>query len=244
MQYEVSQYGYLTLYRTNQHTHKWSKRMAGLLLLLLGFLALSASTASSAVPDASSYQPVVRILMPTATPASWLDGIPEANGFKKDALSGPLQYAKDSGYEFAATEHRLKEMVAEGTLVELKETTSLRFNDVSRPYVLPVVATFVYRLANQHYYEQGCGQLVLNSGARDIEFQRTLANGSEKSVHPTGMAVDFQSAGMPYRCQTWLKQTLLSIEADQRIDYTEEHHPAHHHVTVATHEYERWLERQ
>ena len=176
-----------------------------------------------------------------AGPKNWLDGEAEANGFRKDALSGPLQYARDSGYEFAATHGRLKAMVSEGTLVELEETDSLRFNKVTRPYVLPVVAQFVYRLADQYYYGQKCGPLVLNGAARDIEFQTTLSNGSDKSVHPTGMAVDFKSTGMSPLCREWLEDTLLEIEAARRIDFTKELSPAHYHVTVATHEYERWL---
>ncbi|MEY2665734.1 MAG: hypothetical protein RLZZ480_839 [Candidatus Parcubacteria bacterium] len=179
-------------------------------------------------------------------PRNWLDGVPEFNGFRKDALSGPLQYAKDSGYEFAATKTRLIELVEEGTLVELEETESLKFNDVSRPYVLPVVAEFVYRLADQYNYGEQCGPLVLNGAARDIAFQRTLGNGSDKSVHPAGMAVDFKSTGHTPRCAAWLEGTLLEIEAAKRIDFTKEvsEQSPHYHVTVATHEYERWLERR
>jgi spore germination cell wall hydrolase CwlJ-like protein len=179
-------------------------------------------------------------------PKNWLDGIPEANGFRKDALSGPLKYAKDSNYEFAATEERLLEMVEEGTLIKLEETKSLKFNDVSRPYVLPMVAEFVYRLADQYNFGERCGPLVLNGAARDIAFQRTLGNGSEKSVHPAGMAVDFKSTGHSPRCQVWLEETFLEIEAARRIDYTKEvsEESPHYHVAVATHTYEAWLERR
>jgi len=175
-----------------------------------------------------------------AGPKNWLNGEAELNG-SKDAVIGAFTYAKDSGYEFAATESRLIEMVEEGTLVELEETDSLRFNHVSRPYVLPVVAKFLYRLADQYYYGQKCGPLVLNGAARDLEFQATLSNGSNKSVHPTGMAVDLKSTGMSDSCHEWLEDTLLEIETARRIDSTEEHSPAHYHVVVAPHEYERWL---
>lgn len=82
-------------------------------------------------------------------PANWLDGKAELNGFKKDALSGPYRYAQDSGYEFASDKERLLELVEEGVLVELKENKYIKFNGVSRPYVLPVVARFVYRLGEQ-----------------------------------------------------------------------------------------------
>lgn len=198
---------------------------------------LSTTTITQAVTpsDVSVEQP---------TPVNWLDGIPESNGFRKDALSGPYQYALASGYEFAENKQRLHELVDAGVLVELEESKSLKFNKVSRPYVLPVVAKFVYRLADQYYYDQKCGPLWLNGAARDIQFQKKLKNGSKKSVHPTGMSVDFKTTGIEPRCLTWLKDTLLEIEAAKRVDFTAETSPAHFHVTVATHEYERWLEKR
>lgn len=181
-----------------------------------------------------------------AGPVNWLDGKPELNGFRKDALSGPLQYAKDSGYEFAADKNRLLKMVEEGTLVELEETASLKFNNVTRPYVLPVTAEFIYRIADQYNYGQKCGALTLNGASRDVKYQQTFSNGSKKSVHPTGMAVDIVSAGLEARCLAWLETTLSEIEAAKRIDATREtsKDAPHFHVTVATHEYEAWLKKR
>ncbi len=101
-------------------------------------------------------------------------------------------------------------------------------------------------MADQYYYDQKCGPLWLNGAARDVAFQQSLGNGSEKSVHPAGMAVDFKSTGLEPRCQAWLEETFLDIEAARRIDYTKEvsKKSPHYHVTVATHEYEGWLAKR
>jgi spore germination cell wall hydrolase CwlJ-like protein len=215
----------------------------GALVLISSCTALSGNASPIA---AIAVTPVVAQTTTIALPkpANWLDGIPESNGFRKDALSGPYEYAVASGYEFAESKERLLELVESDVLVELEESKSLKFNKVSRPYVLPVVAKFVYRLADQYYYDQKCGPLWLNGAARDIAFQQKLKNGSKKSVHPTGMSVDFKTTGIEPRCLTWLKDTLLEIEAAKRIDFTAETSPAHFHVTVATHEYEGWLAKR
>jgi spore germination cell wall hydrolase CwlJ-like protein len=217
----------------------------------LSFLAVVSACATVPVSTSSvstmAVTPVVAqndsIVTPTR-PINWLDGNPESNGFRKDALSGPYEYAVASQYEFAESKERLHELVEADVLVELEESKSLKFNKVSRPYVLPVVAKFVYRLADQYYYDQKCGPLWLNGAARDLAFQKKLKNGSKKSVHPTGMSVDFKTTGIKPRCLTWLKDTLLEIEAARRIDFTAETSPAHYHVTVATHEYEGWLAKR
>lgn len=217
----------------------------------LGFLAVVSACATvpvdtSTVSSTVTSPPVVQsdVVIAPRQPANWLDGIPESNGFRKDALSGPYNYAIASGYEFAKNKKRLRELVDAGVLVELEESKSLKFNQVSRPYVLPVVAKFVYRLADQYHYDQKCGSLWLNGAARDLEFQMKFKNGSKKSVHSTGMSVDFKTTGIEPRCLTWLKDTLLEIEAAKRIDFTAETSPAHFHVTVATHEYEGWLAKR
>ncbi len=216
------------------------------IISVTAFFAFNSMTANASIQlhsvQTRPFQPSTVVSTPQAT--KWLDGIPESNGFRKDALSGPFRYAKDSGYEFAATKERLLELVKEGTLVELEETESLKFNNVSRPYALPVVAEFVYRIADQYNYGQRCGPLWLNGAARDIAFQQTLGNGSAKSVHPTGMPIDLKSTGHTPRCRDWLENTLLEIEAAKRIDFTKERSPAHYHISVATHEYEAWLERR
>jgi len=93
--------------------------------------------------------------------------------------------------------------------------------------VLPATKRFADSLAAA--YHKGCGQrLIVTSGARPIDEQPP--NASPKSVHPTGMAVDFHKPAEP--CLTWLRNNLLALEDAHVIEATEEHHPPHFHVAV------------
>jgi nucleoid-associated protein YgaU len=75
--------------------------------------------------------------------------------------------------------------------------------------------------------------LAVTSGARPIAEQPR--NASPKSVHPTGMAVDFRKpAGGP--CLNWLRTSLVDLENRGVIEATEERHPAHFHVAVLNQE--------
>jgi hypothetical protein len=79
-------------------------------------------------------------------------------------------------------------------------------------------------------YRAGCGErLVVTSGARPLA--RQPRNASPKSVHPTGMAVDFRRPRTP-ACLTWLRKALVDLEGTGAIEATEERHPAHFHVAV------------
>lgn len=180
-------------------------------------------------------------------PINWLDGKSEPNGFKKDALTGPFEYAKVSGYTFAADEPELHLLRDEGVLVELEENEYIKFFNVTRPFVLPVVKRFVERLAIE-YTAVGCGRLGVNGAARDIAYQAKFSNSHPKSVHPTGMAVDLRretpKSTEAINCQSWLDRVLLSIEKSKRLDVTFEKHPAHYHVVVVPDAYEDFLERK
>jgi hypothetical protein len=56
-----------------------------------------------------------------------------------------------------------------------------------------------------------------------------LANSVQKTVHPTGMAVDLRA---PQRagCRSWMRTALLGLERQGVVNATEEHRPAHFHV--------------
>ena len=176
-------------------------------------------------------------------PANWLDGEAQLNGFAKDAITGPFNYATEAGYRFAQTDADIEEMVADGTLVRL-EGPYLELRDVSQPYVLPIVNRFANRLAQQ-YAEQGCGKLTYTSAIRSIEFQEELGNGHPQSVHPTGMALDAERFSDGSRedvyCLRWLNDTLHDIEGAFRLEATAERSPSHFHLVVVPNVYEAWL---
>jgi hypothetical protein len=138
---------------------------------------------------------------------------------------------------FYETSSAVRWAATRGELVQLRSDRGYEIHRVAFPFVRPATVTFVERLADD--YDQVCREpLVVTSGVRPET--RQPANSSQRSVHPTGMAVDLRRPqGF---CLTWLRRTLLDLEGQGVIEATEEHHPAHFHVAVFGDEYARWAE--
>jgi len=79
---------------------------------------------------------------------------------------------------------------------------------------------------------------------RPLTYQKTLPNGSDRSVHPTGMAVDLRSAGLPTACRRWLESVLLDLEGKGVLEATKERAPAHYHVVVFPKPYASYVDAQ
>ncbi|CAN5826255.1 hypothetical protein BH23GEM3_BH23GEM3_26580 [soil metagenome] len=140
-------------------------------------------------------------------------------------------------YESATTARR---GVADGRLVRLSGNADYQLAGVSYPYALPGTVTFVERLASQ--YRSACGErMVVTSAMRPRSFR--LANSVDKSVHPTGMAVDLRKPAKP-RCLAWLRNTLLALEATGVLEAVEERNPPHFHVAVFPTPYQQYVHRQ
>jgi hypothetical protein len=102
--------------------------------------------------------------------------------------------------------------------------------------VSPETRIFVQRLASQ--YRAGCGEkMVVTSAVRPAT--RQPANSTERSVHPTGMAIDLRLPRSA-KCRRWLRTTLLELEKAGVLEATEEHSPAHFHVAVFPTAYSRY----
>ena len=138
------------------------------------------------------------------------------------------------GLDFYETKSDVKRAVLRGQLVRLNGNSHYRLANIGMPYVRPETKAFVLDLAAD--YHRACGApLVITSATRPIS--RRLANSSELSVHPTGMAVDLRKpAG---RCRSWLRRRLLAAERRGVIEATEERHPPHCHVAVLPARYEK-----
>jgi LysM repeat protein len=67
-----------------------------------------------------------------------------------------------------------------------------------------------------------------------------LVNSVDKSVHPTGMAVDLRRPTNS-RCLNWLRSTLLTLEAAGVIEAVEERNPPHFHVAVFPTPYSQYV---
>jgi len=143
--------------------------------------------------------------------------------------------ALNHNLRFYETPTAVRQGVERGELVRLSANRNYRVEGVSYPYLLPAAHLFVERLSAQ--YRSACGEpLVVTSAMRPRSFR--LANSSDKSVHPTGMAVDLRRPSNA-RCRSWLQRTLLGLEAAGVIEAVEERNPPHFHVAVFPDPYRR-----
>lgn len=137
---------------------------------------------------------------------------------------------------FYETPAGVRKAAANGRLVRLTPGATMTLHSVGYPYVRPSTRLFVDRLSGQ--YMDACGeQLIVTSAVRPA--RRQPANSTERSVHPTGMAVDLRKPHKA-KCLRWLRSTLLELEDANLIEATEEHAPAHFHVAVFPTPYTRY----
>jgi LysM repeat protein len=153
-----------------------------------------------------------------------------AQTLRGSPASVDLMYASAHEKDLAFLHSRgdIYDAAAEGDLALLTINDDVMLERVTFPFVLPATRAFVDSIATK--YRAACGErLAVTSGARPTAEQPR--NASPKSVHPTGMAVDFRKpASGP--CLTWLRASLLDLENRGVIEATEERHPAHFHVAV------------
>lgn len=146
--------------------------------------------------------------------------------------------AKAHDFSFLATAAQVRKFVGSGYLVPVRPNGDFELHDVSFPYARPPVLLFVRRLAAQ--YHAACGEpLVVTSLTRPAALQPR--NASDRSVHPTGMAVDLRLSPRP-GCRRWLERVLLDLESERVLEATRERRPAHYHVAVFPEPYIHWVE--
>lgn len=170
-------------------------------------------------------------LMVTSASAQTLRGSrASVERIHRQALQHDLHfYMSGSGVRRAA---------AAGTLVRLSTNRDYLVDGAAYPYALPATQTFVARLAAQ--YRAACGQrLVVTSALRPTAVR--LANGSDQTVHPTGMAIDLRKP-TKRSCLVWLRNTLLALEGEGVLDAVEEYRPPHFHVAVFPTQYRRYVQ--
>lgn len=137
--------------------------------------------------------------------------------------------AHEKDLAFLHTRDDIYRSAVAGDLKLLLITNDVALDRVRYPFVLPFTRRFVDSLAAA--YHRVCGErLVVTSGARPISEQPR--NASPKSVHPTGMAVDFRKPRNNPACLEWLRAGLLALENRRVIEATEERYPPHFHVAV------------
>ena len=126
-----------------------------------------------------------------------------------------------------------------GYLVEVRPNRDFDLHAVSYPYSRPESELFIRRLAAQ--YRSACGEkLVVTSLTRPQN--RQPANASDRSVHPTGMAIDLRLSRSS-SCRAWLEDVLLSLERAGVLEATRERYPAHYHIALFPRQYYSYVQQ-
>ena len=156
----------------------------------------------------------------------------------RGALDLQTAQAVSHDFTYLGEPGQVHRFVAAGYLVPVDSNRDYRLKDVSFPVARPEVRLFIARLASQ--YRRACGErLVVTSLTRPLSHQPR--NASDRSVHPTGMALDLRRpAG---RCRRWLERTLLSLESRGVLEATAERPPPHYHVAVFPEQYAFYVGR-
>lgn len=155
----------------------------------------------------------------------------------RSSIDKQYETALAYGYSFIESSNSISNFINAGELIRIQPTRYLELHDVSYPYARSGVKLFLDRLSGQYY--SACRQkLVVTSLSRPLD--RQPANAADRSVHPTGMAVDLRIPPRG-RCRSWLEETLLSLEAADVLDVTRERNPPHYHVAVFTESYTSYV---
>lgn len=157
----------------------------------------------------------------------------------RSSVNRAYRVAQDHDFTFLKTSNQVRRFVDGGYLVQLRPTADFELNAVSFPYARPEVELFVERLSGQ--YHRACGErLVVTSLTRPLS--RQPRNASDRSVHPTGMAVDLRRP-QGGACRVWLERVLLQLEGSGVLDATLERRPPHYHVALFPRQYRAYVSR-
>ncbi len=155
----------------------------------------------------------------------------------EEALMQAYDYARSEGYPI----YQEKPQWWDLNLEKIKVSESVNLHRVSYPYLVDGAHQYLLILASQYY--ANCGEpLTVTSALRTPGLQGKMPNGSDYSVHPTGLAFDL-SVGRN-RCQEWLETVLMAGEERGYLQVTREKWPAHWHVVVYPSQHAEWLARK
>ncbi|MDF1503012.1 DUF5715 family protein [Roseisolibacter sp. H3M3-2] len=145
----------------------------------------------------------------------------------RGAVDRAFHTAKRRDLAFTRNRREIERGARKGAYVRLTASPSVRLKGVSAPFVRPTTRSFLATFAPR--YRAACGEpLTVTSAMRPTSLH--LRNASTRSVHPTGMALDFRAPGAA--CRSWMRRELLAYEKRGVVDATEERRPAHFHVVV------------
>jgi len=177
------------------------------------------------------------LVLPAALALGAAPGAAQSLRGSPASIDRMYNHARSADLTFYRTGTGVRGAARDGGLVRMSGNDDYRLSGVSYPYVLASTRTFVQRLGAQ--YRGVCGEkLVVTSGIRPTSLR--LANSTDRSVHPTGMAIDIRKP-RGGRCLEWLRETLLYLERQGVVEATEERRPPHFHVAVFPAPYRRYV---
>jgi hypothetical protein len=156
----------------------------------------------------------------------------------KASLDLQNRIASEHNFTYLSSTAHMQRFIAAGYLIPVLSNGDYRLKRESPSYARPEVALFIKRLGSQ--YHSACGeQLVVTSLTRPKT--RQPRNASDRSVHPTGMAVDLRRS-WNRGCRGWLEGTLLQLEDAGVLEATRETKPPHYHIAVFPDQYASYVE--
>jgi LysM repeat protein len=165
------------------------------------------------------------------------DPHPELRG-SDASLDRQNRIAREHDFTYLRSRGEVRDFASQGYLVRIQPTAHLKLLGVSFPYARPEVDVFLRRLASQ--YRSSCGEpLVVTSLTRPTSHQP--ANASDRSVHPTGMAIDLRYSRRA-SCRRWLENVLVTLEGAGVLEATRERFPTHYHVAVFPRQYTAYVD--
>lgn len=154
------------------------------------------------------------------------------------SMDRQAQQANVHDFTYLRDGNQVRRFVDAGYLVPVRGDRNFYLKGVSFPYARPELRLFIERLSGQ--YRRACGeQLVVTSLTRPLD--RQPRNASNRSVHPTGMAVDLRRSNNT-QCRRWIESVLLSLEKTGVLEATRERYPPHYHVALFPQPYSRYVE--
>ncbi len=147
------------------------------------------------------------------------------------------------GLERIEDEADLASRIAHGFLVPVPASSALTVNadlPLNHRYCRAWTARFLTDLARGHE-AQFHRPLEVSSAVRTVEYQKRLmeingnaapAEGDIVSPHLTGATIDIAKDGMSRKEIAWMRQRLLALEEEGKIDAEEEFKQACFHITV------------
>lgn len=165
----------------------------------------------------------------------------EAQSLRGSTRSLDLQnrVARQHDFTYIDTVDRLRYFATQGWLVRVRPTADFSLHAVSFPFARPEVELFIRRLGAQ--YHGACGErLVVTSLTRPTTKQPR--NASNRSVHPTGMALDLRRS-RSRRCRSWLERVLINLERSGVLEATLERRPVHYHIALFPRQYAGYVDR-